>query len=38
MDLLKPKEIHLTDNDGVQRTYTISRMPFMVARFDNRDR
>ncbi len=32
MDMLKPKEIHLTDNDGVQRTYTISRMPFMAAR------
>jgi len=32
MDLLKPKDIHLVDNDGVQRTYTLSRMPFMVAR------
>jgi hypothetical protein len=32
MELLKPKEIHITDNDSVQRTYTISRMPFMVAR------
>ncbi len=32
MELLKPKEIHLVDNDGVQRAYILSRMPFMVAR------
>lgn len=32
MDLLKPKDIIITDIDGVDRIYTVSRLPFMVAR------
>lgn len=32
MDLIKPKDITITDLDGEERVYTISRMDFISAR------